>query len=168
MNDSNNEVELEEKDLGVKFDERLTFQNEIDARVKKANTITGLIRRTFTHLNKTTFKKLYKALVRPHLEYGVPVWSPHLQKNIKKIESVQRRATKQVNDLHNISYEERLRELKIPSLKRRRARGDLIETFKIVNGLYNIDPKDFFNHSQSNTRGHAKKTTETTSQHKPT
>lgn len=162
MHDSNlGEVTLawqkEEKDLGVKVDERLTFQNEIDSRVKKANTIVGLIRRTFTHLNANTFKKLYKALVRPHLEYGASVWSPHLQRNIKKIETVQRRATKQIPGFRHLTYEERLLSLKLQSLEQRRKRGDLIETYKIIHGLYNIKAQDFFTFSTTTTRGHSKK-----------
>ena len=161
MHDNTEEVPLrwntEEKDLGVKIDERLSFQNEIDLRVKKANRIMGLIRRTFVHLSATTFTKLFKALVRPHLEYAAPVWSPHLQGNLKKLESVQRRATKQVPGLHHESYKERLRILKLPSLEHRRVRGDLIETYKIIQGTYNINSQDFFSLNTSTTRGHSKK-----------
>jgi hypothetical protein len=79
------------------------------------------------------------ALVRSHLEYGLAVWSPHTRRDIAKLESVQRSATKQVNGLKNLSYPDRLRRLKLPSLKYRRCRGDMIEVYKIVHEIY--DPE---------------------------
>ena len=60
----------EEKDLGVIFDEDLSFDTHIQKSINKANHMIGLIKRTFSYLNKDTFLKLYKAIVRPHLEYG--------------------------------------------------------------------------------------------------
>lgn len=55
---------------------------------------------------------------------------------IKKIENVQRRTTKQILSLQNMSYKERLEKFKMPTLKYRRLRGDMIETFKIANEIY--------------------------------
>ena len=79
---------------------------------------------------------LYKSLVRPILEYGNAVWSPYLRKHINLIESVQQNFTKCIIGVKDMTYEERLRFLKIPTLEFRRLRGDLIETFKLCNGLY--------------------------------
>ena len=62
-----------EKDFGVVFDTKLTFDEHITSKVNKANVIMGLIRRTFTFLDAGFFKKLYVAVVRPHLEYAQPV-----------------------------------------------------------------------------------------------
>ena len=138
-------------------DEKLTFQTEISARVKKANSLVGLIRRSFTFLDGETFLRLYKSLVRPHLEYAAAVWCPTWRKDLTRLEAVQRRATKQVPGLHSLSYPERLRKLGLPTLEFRRLRGDLIETFKIVQGIYNITATDFFTFANSNTRGHSKK-----------
>merc|ERR1711965_1176216 len=100
------------------------------SKIKKGNAIAGLIRRSFTYLEPLSFKKLYIALVRPHLEYCQPVWSPHLRKYIAAIEKVQMRATKSVNGFQNLTYEERLRRLNLPTLHHRRKRGDLIEVYK--------------------------------------
>ena len=99
-----------------------------------------------------------RLLVRPRLEYAVALWNPSLKKDINMIESVQRRATKMVPGLHNLSYPERLGKLDLPSLEFRRLRGDMVETYKIVNGLYDVEATDFFNFvPNSATRGNAHK-----------
>ena len=107
---------FEEKDLGVIIDMELTFEEHITAKVKKANQIMGLIRRTFSYLEKDTFKRLYTTFVRPHLEYAQSVWSPHLRKYIRLIENVQERATKLVDGMKNLDYGERLEMLDLPTL----------------------------------------------------
>ena len=123
---------FDEKDLGVTFDSDLSFREHIANKINKANAITGLIRRSFTFLDCESFTKLYCALVRPHLEYGQSIWSPHLMKDLDAIENVQIRATKLVDGLHNLTYSERLQKLNLPTLAYRRLRGDLIEIFKHV------------------------------------
>jgi hypothetical protein len=138
-------------------DSALSFQEEIGLRVKKANRMVGIIRRTFMYLDRKMFILLYKALVRPHLEYAVCIWHSRWTKDIERLEKVQRRATKQVPGLRDLSYPERLQLLQLPSLEYRRLRGDMIETFKIINQIYDINPSDFFTLSTSSTRGHSKK-----------
>ena len=102
----------------------------------------GIIRRSFLHLDKTMFLQLYKALVRPHLEYANQVWAPRLMKHVIMIENVQRRATKLVPGLADLEYEDRLRQLKLPTLAYRRLRGDLIEVYKIMSGKYDAEVCD--------------------------
>jgi len=74
---------------------------------------------------------LYKALVRSHLEnaVGLSVWNPHHQILIEKLEQVQKRATKLVIPVKHLKYEERLKQLNLPTLKYRRIRGDMIEVY---------------------------------------
>ena len=107
---SGKEIEhtFEEKDLGVVMDSDLTFGEHITQKVKKANSIVGIIRRSFASLQKDTFVKLFTAFVRPHLEYGQAIWSPHLRKYVKLIEDVQIRATKLVDGFGKMEYRERL------------------------------------------------------------
>ena len=88
---------FEEKDLGIIIESQLKFDEHISTKVQKANAMVGLIRRSFTYLEPMYFKKLYVALVWPHLEYGQSIWSPYLRKHINAIEKVQMRATKHVN-----------------------------------------------------------------------
>jgi hypothetical protein len=82
---------------------------------------------------------MYKTLVRTHLDYASSVWFPYRKIHIELLEGVQRRATKQIPGMKNLNYEERLRKLKLPTLKYRRTRGDIIETYKIINEKY--DPE---------------------------
>ena len=78
-------------------------------------------------------------MVIPHLEYGNLLWGPYYKNDIMKVGSIQRRATKIIDHLKDKSYQERLRELKLPSLLYRRRRGDMITMYKILHGMVRID-----------------------------
>ena len=79
---------------------------------------------------------MYKSIVRSHLEYCHSVWNPYKLGLISELEKVQKRATKLVIKCKNMTYENRLRYLNLPTLKYRRIRGDMIEVYKILNGFY--------------------------------
>ena len=146
-----------EKDLGVIVDKKLTFKNHVAQATAKANRILGVMRRTFDHLSDYTFVKLYKALVRPMLEYGHSVWSPEQKTLQREVEDVQRQATKLIGRLKNLPYNERLKELKLPSLQFRRMRGDMIDTFKYTSGIYDTTNPHLQKYTGKELRGHSKK-----------
>lgn len=123
-------------DLGVRFDCKLSFSEHINEKFNKAYSILGIIKRNFIYMDKDTFILLYKAMVRPHLEYANSVWCPYKKGDIEDIEKVQKRATKLVISLKHLPYIDRLQQLKLPTLKYRRLRGDMIEVFKIVHNYY--------------------------------
>ena len=109
----------------------------IQSTINKANSMTGIIRRTFRYLNKNSLVKLYCALVRPHVEYGVEIWFPYLKRQSVAVEKVQRRATKKLSEIKYLTYTERMQTLSLPSLKCRRIRGDMILVYKLMKGLVN-------------------------------
>ena len=144
----------EEKDLGVIFERGLVFYRHILEKTKKANRICGMIRRTFKFLDQDMFITLYKTMIRPHLEYCSSVWNPYHLKDIRRLEKVQRRATKMVQNLRHMDYPNRLRTLGLPTLEYRRQRADMIQVYKIMAGLEDMEIDNLFQISTSRTRGH--------------
>jgi len=140
----------EEKDLGVTVSADTKWERQRMEAVKKANKMLGLIKRNFQDT-------LYKSLVRPHLEYCCQVWSPYLSKDINLIEGVQRRATKLIKNIKHLSYDERLENLGLSRLTTRRVRSDLIQTFKIINGIDKVDKSLFFEIDSGGRRGYSSK-----------
>ena len=94
--------------------------------INKANRLLGIIRRSFCALDNNSFTLLYKAIVRPHLEYAATIWNPYKKGYIDGLEKVQRRATKLLQNISHLSYPERLAALSLPTLVYRRIRGDMI------------------------------------------
>jgi len=100
---------------------------------------------------------LHKTLVRPHVEYCVSAWNPHYIKDKKLIKKVQRRFTKMINNMEGKTHQKRLQCLKLWTLEWRRNRQDLIEVFKICNGLSRIKLNELFTLDSNikGTRGHS-------------
>jgi len=120
-------------DLGVWFDEKLSFSEHIQAKINKAYMMLGIIKRNFKHLTVPTFIQLYTSMVRSHLDDCSSVWAPYKKEALEK---VQKKATKILLALKRLPYSERLKVCQIPTLHYRRIRGDMIETYKIITGKY--------------------------------
>ena len=130
-----------EKDLGILFNNRLNFQDHIRAAISKAkSSLAWLLRNTLSR-DSYVMKTAYKALVRHNVEYCCQVWSPNNRHGnwglILDIESTQRTFTRVIDGMNNLTYKQRLEKLNMTTLLERRMRGDLIETFKILNGFSN-------------------------------
>ena len=134
------------KDLGVTITRDLSWGNHISITVNKANKVLGSIKRSVGTANTNVFSMLYKSLVRPILEYAVPVWCPYLVKDIHALENVQRRASRlALNQCKGyMSHEDRCKLLKWPTLSDRRIYLSLVECYKIVFGFYHLKFEDFF------------------------
>ena len=106
--------------MGVLFTPDLKFSQHIKSITRKANSVIGTIKQSFSCLDKTMFHTLYVSLVRPHLEYASEIWNPYLIGDMQTLEKVQRRATKLVPELRHLDYTSRLVALNLPSLLYRR------------------------------------------------
>ena len=125
------------KDIGVLISSDLSWSAHVYAVVNMANRILGVVYRTLGPSNTGVFSTLYKTLVRPILEYAVPVWCPYLVKDILALEKVQRRASRLALGQRRgeMEYEERVKILNWPTLEKRRHFISLIECYKTVCGL---------------------------------
>lgn len=144
------------RDLGVLVTETLDLQEHTRACVAKANRTLGILRRSFDHMDQNTLSWLFKALVRPHLEYCHSVTHPTTERDMSLLEGVQRRATKLITALRDLPYESRLRTLQLPSIKYRLLRGDLIEIYKYTHNMIKSMPKSI-KINRDITRGHTYK-----------
>ena len=91
--------------------------------------------------------------MRPQLEYCIQVWGPQHRKDVELLKSVQRRAMNMILGLVHLSYEDRLTELGLFSLEKRRLRGDLIAAFQYLKGVYKHEENNFFTWVDSDRTG---------------
>ena len=135
------------KDLGVFISEDLKWSKHINYITRNASNSLYHIMKVFNSKNIWILLKLYNTYVRPKLECNTSVWSPYLKQDINKIEKVQQKFTKFAMQKCNIpftNYNDRLTKLNIKSLYHRRIIFDLIQFYKIINGVSDINFNDYF------------------------
>ena len=99
---------------------------------------------------------LYFAIVKPHLEYCIQLWGLHYRKNVELLERVQRRAMKKIRGLEHLLCKDKLRELGLFSMDKRRLPGDLIAAFQYFKGDYKLEGNQLFTRVDSDrTRGNS-------------
>jgi len=135
------------RDLGIYISNTGETSAHVEKITKKAHAMLSQIHRATIVRDRQTVMAMYKSFVRPLLESSAPAWNPSKRGDIDALERVQRRATRMINDKNwpsNPTYEERLQLLGIQSLESRRLRGDLIETYKYMNGFNDVNHSQLF------------------------
>ena len=112
-----------QSDLGVLVHNFLNVNVQIQSAVRKTNAMLAFMSRGLEYKSRDVLLRLYKALVRPHLEYCEQFWAPYLRKDVLALERVQKRFTRMIPGVKSLLYEERLRTLGLSSLEFRRMRG---------------------------------------------
>lgn len=147
------------RDIGINISSDFKFSKHCAKIVAKAQSRAYLLKKCFHSNNPLLLTKAFKIYIRPMLEADTQVWSPHLLKDIKLVEKVQRQFTKAICGRCNISYtdyKDRLSKLSLESLELRRVKFDLYMVYKIINNLVDLPVNSIFTFATSNynTRGH--------------
>jgi len=145
MNNTTIKRVLNQNDLGIIITTDAHFKEHIYSQVNKANKMLGFMKRTLNTRSDqflTTFRSLYLAYVRSHLDYASEIWSPKAVTLIKMIENVQRRATRLI--LPGLNYNERLNKLNLLPLVYQREMKDLTTFYKLKSGYYNVPVDQYF------------------------
>ena len=141
------QVVEEEKDIGVVVHKSLKPSRQCEVAAGTAKRVLAQIRRNFHYRDRKVFRQLYCQYVRPHLEFAAPAWNPWLEGDIQRLEQVQKMAVAMISGLAGKTYEEKLKELGMETLRERRDRLDLTQAFKIVKGLDRVAPGSVFEHA---------------------
>ena len=125
------------KYLGVTLDNKLSWNNHIDATAKKANSTTAFLRRNLSHCPQNIKAMCYKTLVRPQLEYASTVWDPHTKSNTNKLELCQWRAARFcTGDYHHTSsVTAMMAALCWDTLESRRQKTKAVMMYRVNNSL---------------------------------
>ena len=142
----------EEKDLGVWIDASLKPSKQCAKAAKAAHFALGQIQRSFHFRKKDSLVPLYTTFVRSKLEHANAAWNPWQEGDILVLEKVQKRFVRMLSDVKGNTYEEKIRDAGLTTLRERRKRGDMIETYKTLNGFNKVDKNNWFTITQDDAR----------------
>ena len=134
----------EEIDIGVMVTPTLKPATQCSKAAKTATTVLGQISRAFHYRDRTTFLRLYKQYVRPHLEFSSQAWRPWLKKDVEILEKVQERAVRMIGGLQGQTYQKKLTELGLQSVEERMLEADLLMAYKVLHGMCKVDSASWF------------------------
>ena len=123
------------KDLGVIASSNLLFREHIDNIITSSKIMSGVILRTFSTRKEGPMMRMFNSYIKSKLEYCSLVWSPWQQKEINKLERIQKKFTSKIDGLEQLDYHQRLKKLNLYSLERRRERYLIINAWQQVEGL---------------------------------
>jgi ribonuclease P/MRP protein subunit RPP40 len=129
------EVKSSLKDLGVHISDDLTFRVQVEKVVVGAARQAGWALRTFRRRSRMVMMTILRSLIQPRLDYCSQLWSPMDQESINKVEGVVRNFTSNIWGMEDLTYWERLSQLRLYSQERRRERYMVIFLWKISQGL---------------------------------
>ena len=146
------------KYLGVHLAKDLSWNQHANAVAKKASSASAFLQRNIGPCPRNTKVLCYKALIRPIVEYACTVWDPSTQKNINKLEMIQRRYARFIyNDFRRTSsVTTMLHQLQWPTLQERRAQFKVVMVYRIVHCLIDI-PREHLQPAITSQRGHTQK-----------
>ena len=127
------------RDLGVYMSEEFSWTPHINTMIDNARKIASWVLGVFKDRSRPTMLQLYKSLIRSRVEYSCPLWDPYMIHDIQTIESIQREFTRRISGMSELTYWERLKQLDLQSLQRRRERYTIIHVWKLIN---NFCPND--------------------------
>ena len=122
------------KDLGVVTSDDLLFREHIDSIVTSSKIMQGMLLRTFATRQEVPMMTMYNTFIRNKMEYCSLVWSPSQQKDIDKLERVQKSFTSKIEGIEHLNYHQRLKRLKLYSLERRE-RYMVISAWQQIEGI---------------------------------
>ena len=144
-----------QRDLGVLVDSTLRFHGHIASIVSKAGGLSINLLRSTLCRSADFMVSLFVSHIRPLLDFASPIWNTGYQGDLRLLESVQRRWTKNIDGMEELSYANRLEALNLYSIKGRLLRADLLKCWKIFHGKCGIQPSDLFVMAPDvGTRGH--------------
>jgi len=134
-----------ERDVGVQITPSMKWSEHCGKAAATATRVLAQIARAFSYRDRSTFMRLYKSYVRPHLEFASPAWSPWLVRDMDALEKVQKKAVGMVGGLKGATYEEKLVELGLQSLSERRREADLLLIQKVMHGTCRVNGEKWKN-----------------------